>query len=455
MADVIPPPLTPPHKGEGDLRPPATSVAEGADVDISPSPLWGGVRGGGTNALINVSRPVRAILERSLEGRTISRSEGETLFSAAGPDLDALVATADAVRRRRVGERVTFVTVRNINFTNVCYMGCQFCNFGVRKEAAVAELLSLDEVANRAEEAWLRGGTEVCIQGGLHPDLPPDHYFNLLHAVKRRVPAMHVHAFSPFEIWYGVRKSRMPLADYLAALKAAGLGSMPGTAAEILDTDIRLQLTRNKLSADEWETIIRAAHAAGIRSTATIMYGHIDGPAHWAAHIDRIRSIQMDTGGFTEFVPLGFVHEKTRLFRDHPDARPGPTNAENIRMHAVARLMLAGFIDNIQVSWVKLGPETARAMLGCGVNDLGGTLMNESISRAAGSKHGQEITPAEMVRVIRSAGRIPIQRNTLYGVVADYSDRDPDEIAPLVSRAEGANPLAFLNRSVRHRVAAE
>ncbi len=406
-------------------------------------------------ALGEASPVIRAILDRALEGRMISRDDGEVLFSADGADLAALVATADQIRRRRVGERVTFVTVRNINFTNVCYMACQFCNFGVRKEAKGAELLSLEEVANRAEEAWLRGGTEVCIQGGLHPDIDGDHYFRLLDAVKTRVPQMHVHAFSPFEIWYGVKKSRMPLEKYLAALKAAGLGSMPGTAAEILDTEIRLQLTRNKLSADEWERIIRAAHGAGIRTTSTIMYGHIDGPAHWAAHIDRVRSIQMDTGGFTEFVPLGFVHEQTRLFRDHPDARPGPTAAENVRMHAVARLMLAGFIDNIQVSWVKLGPETARFMLDCGVNDLGGTLMNESISRAAGSVHGQEITPSEMVRIIRSAGRIPVQRNTLYDVVADYSERDPDEIAPLVGRRQGANPLAFLDRAASHPIAAE
>ena len=403
-------------------------------------------RAGLGGALAAASAPVRGILEKSLSGPEISRAEGEVLFSANGPDLTALIATADEVRRQRVGDRVTFVTVRNINFTNVCYMACQFCNFGVRKDAKVAELLSLEQVADRAEEAWNRGGTEVCIQGGLHPDIPGDHYFKLLRAVKDRVPAMHVHAFSPFEVWYGVNKSRMPLADFLATLKVEGLGSMPGTAAEILDTEIRLQLTRNKLSADEWEKIIRAAHAAGIRTTSTIMYGHIDGPSHWAAHIDRIRSIQKDTGGFTEFVPLGFVHDETRLFRDHAEARPGPTALENIRMHAVARLMLAGFIDNIQVSWVKLGPETARDMLDCGVNDLGGTLMNESISRAAGSKHGQEITPTEMVRIIRSAGRTPVQRNTLYGVVEDFSDHDPKPIAPLVGRLEGASPLAFLDR---------
>lgn len=392
------------------------------------------------------SQPIRSILDAALSGDEISGEDGEALFRAAGPDLAALLATADAVRRARVGDRVTFVTVRNINFTNVCYMACQFCNFGVRKEAAGAEWLPLETVADRAEEAWNRGATEVCIQGGLHPDLPADHYLKILQAVKGRVPGIHVHAFSPFEIWYGVRKSRMPLHDYLTMLKEAGLGSIPGTAAEILDTEIRLQLTRNKLSAEEWETIIRAAHAVGLRSTSTIMYGHIDGPSHWAAHIDRIRSIQKDTGGFTEFVPLGFVHEQTRLYRNHPDTRPGPSADENLKMHAVARLMLAGWIDNIQVSWVKLGPEMAHTMLSCGANDLGGTLMNESISRAAGAGHGQEITPAEMVRIIRAAGRVPVQRNTLYGTVEDFSDHDPAEIAPLVARAEGKSPVAFLER---------
>lgn len=390
--------------------------------------------------------PVARILEAALAGRELTQAEGEALFRTDGADLAALLHTADVVRRQRVGDNVTFAVVRNINFTNVCNMGCQFCNFGVRKDAATAEWLSLDTIAARAEEAWHRGGTEVCIQGGLHPDLPADHYVRILEAVKRRVPGLHVHAFSPFEIWYGVRKSRMAPAAYLAMLKQAGLGSMPGTAAEILDTEIRQQLTRNKLSAEEWETIIRAAHGVGIPTTATIMYGHIDGPAHWAAHIGRIRTIQKDTGGFTEFVPLGFVHDQTRLYRDHPGARPGPTAAESLKMHAVARLMLAGQIDNIQVSWVKLGPEMAHAMLACGANDLGGTLMNESISRAAGARHGQEITPAEMVRIIRAAERRPVQRSTLYQTVEDFSDHDPDDIVPLVERACGADPVAFLDR---------
>ena len=398
------------------------------------------------DALAGASPPVRRILEGALAGREVSREEGETLFATRGADLRAVLRAADAVRRERVGDRVTFVTVRNINFTNVCYMACQFCNFGVRKDAAGAELLDLDEVARRAGEAWNRGGTEVCIQGGLHPDIQGDHYLRLVEAVKAKVPAMHVHAFSPFEIWYGVKKSRRPLEDFLRELKQAGLGSMPGTAAEILDTEIRLQLTRNKLSSDAWETIIRAAHGVGLPTTATIMYGHIDGPRHWAAHIDRIRAIQKDTGGFTEFVPLGFIHDETRLYRDHPNARPGPTEDENLKMHAVARLMLAGHIDNIQVSWVKLGAQMAQTMLDCGANDLGGTLMNESISRAAGARHGQEITPAEMVRIIRAAGRVPVQRNTLYGVVESFADHDPKEIAPLVERARGIDPVAFLDR---------
>lgn len=402
--------------------------------------------GGLDAALAGASPSVRRILDGVLAGGEVSREAGEALFATQGADLHALLRAADAVRRARVGDRVTFVTVRNINFTNVCYMACRFCNFGVRKDAAGAELLDLSEVACRAEEAWNRGGTEVCIQGGLHPDIPGDHYLRLVEAVKATVPGMHIHAFSPFEIWYGVRKSRRTLVDFLRELKEAGLGSMPGTAAEILDTEIRLQLTRNKLSADEWETIIRAAHAVGLRTTATIMYGHIDGPRHWAAHIDRIRAIQKDTGGFTEFVPLGFIHDETRLYRDHPEARPGPTDAENLKMHAVARLMLAGYIDNIQVSWVKLGPQMAQTMLDCGANDLGGTLMNESISRAAGSKHGQEITPAEMVRIIRATGRVPVQRNTLYGVVESFEDHDPKDIPPLVERACGTDPVAFLDR---------
>lgn len=396
--------------------------------------------------LRNTSAPVRQILERALEQREITREEGETLFNARAADLQAVLATADHIRKMRVGDKVTFVTVRNINFTNVCYMACKFCNFGVSREAPDAQWLSLDEVARRAEEAWQRGGTEVCIQGGLHPDLPPDYYRQVVLAVKARVPGMHIHAFSPFEIWYGSKKARQTPRAFLADLKDAGLGTIPGTAAEILDKEIRLQLTRNKLSAEEWVSIIRDAHSVGLRSTATIMYGHIDGPRHWAAHIDLIRSIQKDTGGFTEFVPLGFIHDFTRLYKENSNARPGPTIEENLSMHAVARILLAGHIDNIQVSWVKLGPEMAQSILKCGANDLGGTLMNESISRAAGAKYGQEITPREMAEIIRTAGRTPAQRDTLYRILEVFDEHDPPEIPPLVERKEGVSPVAFLQR---------
>lgn len=397
------------------------------------------------DGLLTAATPdIRRILERALAAEEIGRDDGTRLFETSGADLDAVVFVADAIRKARVGDRVTFATVRNINFTNVCYMACQFCNFGVRRDAAGAEWLGLEEVARRAQEAWQRGATEVCIQGGLHPDLPKTYYLDLLRAVKAQVPDIHIHAFSPFEIWYGYRKAAMPLHDYLRALRDAGLGSVPGTAAEIFDREIRLQLTRNKLTADEWETIIRAAHAEGLRSTATMMYGHIDGPRHWSGHICRLRDIQKDTGGFTEFVPLGFVHEKTRLFRNNPATRPGPTREESMKVHAVARILLQGWIDNIQVSWVKLGPQSALEMLNSGANDLGGTLMNESISRAAGAGHGQEITPLEMVRLIRAAGRIPVQRSTLYTTVQDYRNHDPAGVAPMVTRAQGVDPLGFL-----------
>ncbi len=343
------------------------------------------------------------------------------------------------------GRRASFVVCRNINFTNVCYMGCQFCGFAKRREDPGAEVLELDDIVQRAKEAWNRGGTEVCIQGGLNPDLDWRHYRMIVEAIKANIPDIHIHAFSPFEIWYGARQARMPFRDYILDLKNVGLGSMPGTAAEILDRTIRQQLTRDKLSTEDWVTIIRTAHHVGVPTTATIMYGHIDGPTHWAAHLDLVRRIQKETGGFTEFVPLGFVHWESPLFLQRHDVRPGPSQDESLKMHAVARLMLHGVIDNIQVSWVKLGPEMAVKMLQCGANDLGGTLMNESISRAAGAKHGQEVTPLEMVQLIRAARREPFQRNTLYETLEVFDDHDPADLAPLVPR-QGAAPLESLGR---------
>ena len=385
-------------------------------------------------ALRRATRPTREILERTLSGDELSEIDAITLFGAVDDDLAALTSAADEARRRAKGDAVTFVVNRNINFTNVCYMGCRFCNFAKRQEESDAELLSHAEVARRAREAFERGGTEVCIQGGLHPKIAGSHYGEIVRAIKAEVPSIHIHAFSPFEIWYGARKSRQSYAEFLSDLKAAGHGSVPGTAAEILDERVRKILTQDKLSTEAWVEIIRAVHAVGLPSTATIMYGHVDGPEHWAAHIGLIRSIQKETRGFTEFVPLGFIHYDSPLYRDVPGVRPGPTREEHLRMHAVARLMLAGWIDNIQASWVKLGPALAQEMLRCGANDLGGTLMNESISRAAGALWGQEVTAREMVGLIRGAGRVPTQRTTLYQTVEVYDARDPDDLAPLVPR---------------------
>ncbi len=368
--------------------------------------------------LSTIDPQVAGILLKSLDGHEVSQDDAVVLFGSEGPELDALVSTANLVREMAVGNKASFVITRNINFTNVCYMGCKFCGFAKRKDDVGAELLSMEDMAIRAQEAWDRGATEVCIQGGLHPDIDGSHYRNILIAIKKQVPQMHIHAFSPFEIWFGALKSKMSVADFIQDLIDHGLGSMPGTAAEILDVDIRKQLTKDKLSTAQWTEIITTAHKLGLPTTATIMYGHIDEPRHWAAHIELIRDIQKETGGFTEFVPLGFVHTESPLFvnqgANNMVVRPGPTAEENIRMHAVSRLMLNGWIDNIQASWVKLGPIYAQKMLNSGANDLGGTLMNESISRSSGGKHGQEIVPEEMVHMITNAGRTAIRRNTLY-----------------------------------------
>ena len=284
--------------------------------------------------LAKASPDVRTILEKALAGEELTQPEAIVLFETEGADYSAVLKTADAVRQQRCGDEASFIVTRNINFTNVCYMGCSFCNFSVAKDDASAEFISFDEIADRAQEAWERGATEVCVQGGLHPDIDKDFYRNVLIAIKTRVPDMHIHAFSPFEIWYGSRKARMSPEDFLRDLKAHGLGSMPGTAAEILAPEVRKILTKDKLKTDEWVRIIKAAHSVGVPTTATIMYGHVDGPADWAYHLDLLRSIQKDTGGFTEFVPLGFIHYETPLYKENPDGvRTGPTRAEHFKMH--------------------------------------------------------------------------------------------------------------------------
>ena len=399
------------------------------------------------NLLDAASSSVSQILSHALFGHEVSEHDGTVLFSCRDnekvKERMAIFAVADILRQRSKGDYVTFVVNRNINFTNICYMGCRFCGFAKRKEDKGSEWLEPTQVVERAQQAWDRGGTEVCIQGGLHPKMEGNYYRKLVLAIKAALPDMHIHAFSPFEVWYGAVKSKLSYRDFLSDLKDCGLGSMPGTAAEILDTEVRQKLTKNKLSADCWEEIIRTAHDVGIPSTATIMYGHVDEPKHWAAHIALLREIQKDTGGFTELVPLSFVHTDSPLFLNNPNSvRPGPTDHEVDLMHSVSRIMLNGFIDNIQVSWTKLGAERARNMLSLGVNDLGGTLMNESISRSAGSKHGQEITAAELCEIIRSAGRTPVRRNTLYKTIDIFKDHDPIDVIPLVERK--SDPLNFL-----------
>ena len=393
---------------------------------------------------MDVSKEIRSILENSLSDSRPSLSDIERLFLTTGKEKKAVLQVADWLRKKVHGDNVSFVINRNINFTNVCYMGCKFCGFAKRLDEAGAEWISVEQVVKRAKEAWNRGASEVCIQGGLHPKLPSTYYRDLLIAIKKALPELHIHAFSPFEIWYGARKMKLSYSDFLEDLKECGLDSMPGTAAEILDKQIREKLTKNKLSTARWVEIIKTAHSLGIPSTATIMYGHIDAPMHWAIHLDTIRRIQIETGGFTEFVPLSFVHYDSPLFLENPNlVRPGASDNEIDLMHAVSRIALHGLIDNVQVSWTKLGAERARNLLSMGVNDMGGTLMNESISRSAGSKNGQEITEREMVDIIRSASKVPVRRNTLYKTIKIYGTNEVITSEPLVSR-DGQNPLSFL-----------
>lgn len=373
---------------------------------------------------------VRECLEIVLAGGELSFAEGMTLAAVSGSGLDALVAVADELRRRVVGDAITYVVNRNINFTNVCFVGCSFCGFGRGPGASDAYSHSPEEVARRAGEAWERGATEVCIQGGLPRDLDGYFYRDVLRAIKRAVPGMHVHAFSPMEISYGVDKTGLPLRDYLRMLKDEGLGSIPGTAAEILDDRVRQELSPNKLPVARWVEIVTAAHELGIPSTSTMMYGHVEEPADWVRHILLLRSIQKRTGGFTEFVPLGFIHEKTRLFK-HGGARAGAERDEHLRVHALARVLLHGAIRNLQVSWVKLGFEVSLVCLQAGANDFSGTLMEENISKAAGATHGEYVAPEEFRRMIWSIGRTAVERTTTYGVrrVFDAAEENVNAMA--------------------------
>ena len=377
-----------------------------------------------TDARRRMSHNVRAAIEEvlcSLDGGVLGRDECLALAQSEGDDLFGLVVAANEIRRRLVGDVISYVITRNINFTNVCFVGCKFCAFGVGPRHETAYFLSLDEVAQKCREAEQWGATEVCIQGGLPRELPPLYYRDILRAVKSATPKMHAHAFSPMEMVYGVELTGMTVREYLLMLKANGLDTLPGTAAEILNDEVRQVLSRNKLTTAQWREVIETAHQCGIRSTSTMMYGHAETPAHWVDQLLLLREIQARTGGFTEFVPLGFIHDNTLLFAQGL-ARGGATLAEHMKVHALARIVLAGSIDHIQVSWVKLGREVSQLVLLAGADDYGGTLFEENISRLAGATAGQYVSAAEFQERIRELGRTPAQRNTLY---TRYFDPSP------------------------------
>ena len=376
-------------------------------------------------------RAIGAILDRCAAGRELSVPDAIALFDADGDDLAALCATADAMRAEQAGDDVSYVVNRNINFTNVCVMACQFCAFSRQLRSEQGYVLDTAEIVRRAVEAAELGATEVCLQAGLAPTASGRTYIDILRAVKAAAPTLHVHAFSPEEIKYGAKLARLSVREYLQALIEAGLGSLPGTSAEILDDRVRDAISPGRITTAEWCGVIRTAHELGLPTTSTMMFGHVETAAHRAEHMALLRSIQRDTGGFTELVPLSFVHEQAPMFARglHPGLRAGPSEADVLRLYAIARLMLGPTFRNIQASWVKEGLPMAQRLLGCGVNDLGGTLINESISTSAGAAHGQLMTPARLRRAIRDAGRTPMQRTTLYERIDAGEDSPLDRIA--------------------------
>ncbi len=420
----------------------------------SPGVAGAAIPSGPTVAVTEIGADLRAAIGRASAGETLGEDEVVRLFSARGSEFDLVCAAADELRHQVSGDRVGYVVNRNINYTNICYFKCQFCAFSKGKLSeslrGVPYDLELPEIVRRAREAWDRGATEVCMQGGIHPDYTGDTYIRIADAVKQAVPGLHIHAFSPLEVAQGAQTLGLPVDRFLGRLRDAGLGSLPGTAAEVLDDEVRVTLCPDKLRTDEWLAVVRAAHRLGIRTTSTIMYGHIEQPRSWARHLLRLRALQQETGGFTEFVPLPFVHMEAPIYLKGR-ARRGPTFREAVLMHAVSRLALHPHITNIQASWVKMGPEGLAACLRAGANDAGGTLMNESITRAAGGEMGQELPPAEMERIIGRIGRVPWQRTTLYqDVPAERRGawRDAPPLAPIlltpVKRYEGRGALSEL-----------
>ena len=398
------------------------------------------------------TRELAAIVDKATAGISLDEAEIVRLFQARGDDFATVCGAADALRRDASGDIVSYVVTRNINYTNVCYFRCQFCAFSKGKLSENLRgqpyTLSFDEIGRRAREAWARGATEVCMQGGIEPSFTGETYVEICRAVKQAAPGIHIHAFSPLEVHQGAATLGVPVGEFLLRLRDAGLNTLPGTAAEVLDDEVRAVLCPDKIGTDRWLDVMRTAHRAGFRTTSTIMYGHIDHYVHWARHLLRLRDLQADTGGFTEFVPLPFVHMEAPIYLKGR-ARPGPTFREAVLMHAVARLALHPVITNIQTSWVKMGPEGVKACLRAGANDLGGTLMDETITRSAGAVHGQEMTPASMEASIRSIGRVPRQRTTIYETApaeryrASFAPRESAATATVaVLRQKGTTAVA-------------
>ena len=409
--------------GAGTARP-RTEWAPGKDLP-SPHPparfsnQWpdAGWLNATSQGIEGASQEVRLILERSLDGARPTRDELERLFLTRGAEVDAIASVADTLRQRTNGDTVTYVVNRNINYTNQCYFKCGFCAFSKGPRSLNLRedpyLLTIPQVVERSVEAWGRGATEVCLQGGIHPEFTGEFYVTVVEAIKAALPDMHIHGFTPLEVWQGADTLGMPVRDFLIMLRDAGLGTLPGTAAEILDDRVRAHLCPDKIRTSEWAEVMLTAHELGLRSTSTIMFGHIDDAASWANHLEVLRTIQERTGGFTEIVPLPFVHMGAPIYL-RGRSRPGPTWDEIVLIHAVSRIAVDGLIDNIQGSWVKLGLDGGTKLLDAGCNDLGGTLMGELISAAAGASHGTETAPEDFEAAIRSIGRVPQQRSTLY-----------------------------------------
>ena len=379
--------------------------------------------------LRDIDPVISEILNQSLDSKNISIKQAVELFQTTGTEMTMTAMVADNLRRRTVGDNVTFVINRNINFTNVCIKRCGFCAYSRDFRNEESYFLPTEEVVRRAKEAWDLGATEICIQAGLPPKMDGFLYVDLCKAIKKVLPNIHIHAFSPEEIMYGSYRSGLSVKEYLKMLKESGLGSLPGTAAEILDQDIRDLISPGRITVADWINVITTAHKLKIPTTSTIMYGHVESAEDRSKHLDLLRSIQKQTGGFTEFVPLSFVHKEAPMYNHNlvKGIVPGPTGQDVIKMHAISRIMLNNFINNIQVSWVKEGAKMSQMLLETGVNDFGGTLMNESISTSAGSEYGQLMRPKEIRSLIQSAGRIPAQRNSTYGILKVYEDAEIDD----------------------------